>query len=131
MSAKMTNENCTSQGIKEIIKIVNHVKKTENEEFNYEKLDKNILYTVVYSDHSFANIKDNTSQMEYLILLQYKSDNGNALHYSSHNARRLTRFVLGGEQYVFADNFGIAYTIKRDLEQIVGKHIPLKMNDRL
>ena len=39
----------------------------------------------------------------------------------------MTRSVLGGEIYAFADAFDYAYTMKHDLENITGRTVPLKM----
>lgn len=79
-----------------------------------KKLDTSSIHIRVYSDSSFANNQDLSSQLG-MILLSDKYDNCNILYYSSHKSKRIVRSVLGGEVYAFADAFDVTYTIKRDL----------------
>ena len=80
-----------------------------------------------FSDSSFANNDDHTTQIGYIILLVDKYKKCNIIHFKSHKSRRVTRSVLGGETLAFADAFDTAYMIKRDLEEILKQNVPLKM----
>ncbi len=92
-----------------------------------QELDHKSLRIEAFSDASFANNPDSTSQLGFIILLSDSSGRKNVLNFSSHKCRRVVWSVLGGEFYAFADAFDKAFILKHDLQRIVGKSIPLKM----
>lgn len=92
-----------------------------------KKLDTNSLHLKVFSDASFANNLDLSSQLGFIILMCDKNDDCNVIYFSSHKSRRIVRSVLGGEIYAFADAFDVAYIIKRDLELILERSVRLQM----
>lgn len=92
-----------------------------------QKLYINSLHLKVFSDSSFANNLDLSSQLGYIVLICDKHDRCNIIHYSSHKSRRIVRSVLGGEIYAFADALDFAYTTKHDLEAMLDRQIPLQM----
>lgn len=127
MAAQVTETKFSSDHIKAINRVVKHVKEHPTLPLKYQRLDKDSLKLKVYSDSSFANNDDHSSQLGYIVLLVDKTNKCNILHLSSHKSRRVTQSVLGGEVYAFADAFDIAYIMKHDLESITGKCIPLTM----
>jgi hypothetical protein len=60
----------------------------------YVPLDLNSLQLLVFTDASFANNKDLSSQMGYVITLTDASGSANILHWSSIKCKRVTRSVL-------------------------------------
>ena len=125
--AQVTKDTFNSKHIKEFNKTVKFLKNTSNQGLRMQKLDRESLHLRVYSDASFANNADLTSQLGYIILLADKYGKCNVLHYASYKSRRVTRSVLGAEVYAFADAFDFAYVIKHDLEEILGQRVPLQM----
>ena len=91
------------------------------------------LYEFV--DGSFANNKDLSSQIGYVILLanEYPVDSsdqtddttiklrGNLLHWSSTKCKRVTRSVLASEVYGMVAGTDLAYAISSTLEQITNQ----------
>ena len=59
--------------IKSLNSIVRHLKKTLGLILRYPKLDKESVSLLTYSDASYANINDGTSQLGYVIFLTDKS----------------------------------------------------------
>lgn len=98
---------------------VNELKSNPSRGLKMRKLDLSSLHIKAFSDSSFANNDDKSSQLGFIIVLADKLDNCNVLYFSSHKSRRIVRSVLGGEVYAFADSFDVAYTLKRDLESIM------------
>lgn len=86
-----------------------------------------LILIVVYSYSSFANKKDNTSQLRYLVSLRYKLKNCNVLHMTYHKASRATHSVLSRELFAFTNDLNFVYKIVQDLEQILEIRGPLKM----
>ena len=93
----------------------------------FPKLDKDSLSISVYSDASFCNNQDGSSQLGYIILLKDKENKCQPLYWSSHKSRRSSRSVLGSEVMAFADAFDMAFTIKYDMQMIMKQYIPLNM----
>lgn len=91
------------------------------------KLYCSTLRVVAYADGSFSNILDGSSQLEYFIILSDASMGCNVLSYPSFKSRRVTRSVLGAKVMAFADAFDCAFVLKRNLQHLVGRHIPLAM----
>ena len=97
----------------------------------FVKLDVTSLRIVAFTDSSFANNKDLSSQIGYVIALADAQNNANIIHWQSIKCRRVTRSVLASELYALSLGFDVAATIKSTLDQIFsgtpkGK-IPLSM----
>ena len=127
MAAQVTDKSFGEDGITELNRVVTHVQKHPDQPLKNMRFASESLRIKVYADSSFANNRDNSSQIGYIILLVDKFANCNILHYSSHKSRRVTRSVLGAELYAFADSFHVAYMLKHDLQSIMKRHIPLTM----
>lgn len=76
---------------------------------------------------SFAENQDLSTQLGYIVLLCDKYDKCSILHYSSHKSRRVVRSVLGGEVHAFADYMDFALVIKRDIEEMTGKILAVRI----
>jgi len=88
-------------------------------------LDKNSLKLVVFTDSSFANNKDNTSQIGFVITIADKNNNANIVHWSSIKCKRVTRSVLASELYGMAHGFDHGAVIKATIEKILQISLPL------
>src|ERR1019366_496566 len=91
----------------------------------YVQLDKNSLRLVTFTDSSFANNADYTSQIGYVVVLADKDDNANILHWSSIKCKRVTRSVLASELYAITHGFDISACLKLTIERILGFPVPL------
>lgn len=91
----------------------------------FVKLDKNTLKLVIFTDSSFANNNDFTSQIGYVIVLADEAGNANILHWSSVKCKRVTRSVLASELYAMSAGFDMAVSIKATLEAILSLKLPL------
>ena len=125
--SQITEEKYNDKKIKIYNDTISMLKKNPNQGLKMIKLDSDSLHIKVFSDSSFANNIDLSSQLGFIILLCDKYDNCNILYFSSHKSRRIVRSVLGGEVYAFADAFDVSYTIKRDLELMMDKSIRLQI----
>ncbi|KAL3713544.1 hypothetical protein TMatcc_002247 [Talaromyces marneffei ATCC 18224] len=63
----------------------------------FVELDVQTLRLIAFVDASFANNKDYSSQLGYVIVLADEANNANILHWSSTKCKRITRSVLGSE----------------------------------
>jgi hypothetical protein len=79
----------------------------------------------VFVDGSFANNKDLSSQIRYVIILANKiagrdefTIGGNLIHWNSTKSKRVTRSVLASEIYGMVAGIDIAYAISSTLKLI-------------
>lgn len=95
------------------------------------ELDVKTLRIVTFTDSSFANNKDLSSQLGYVIVLVDAQNNANIIHWQSVKCPRVTRSVLASELYALSLGFDVAATIKATLDQILSGtaqgRIPLSM----
>ncbi|KAF1934571.1 hypothetical protein EJ02DRAFT_490997 [Clathrospora elynae] len=92
----------------------------------YIPLDLATAKLMVFTDGSFANNQDLSSQLGYLLVLVNESgrqDNtfnirGNVIHWSSTKCKRVTRSVLASETYGMVSGINIAIAILTTLKMI-------------
>jgi hypothetical protein len=76
------------------------------------------LRLVIFTDSSFANNADYSSQIGYIIALADNEDNANILHWSSTKCKRVTRSTLASKLYGMVNGFDIGAAIKKTIENI-------------
>jgi hypothetical protein len=76
-------------------------------------------------DSSFANNKDHSSQIGYVIALADSSNNCNLLHWSSVKCRRITRSVIASELYAMGHGFDCACVLKHTLDNMLNVAVPI------
>lgn len=113
--------------IKMANRIVRHLKKHSDVKLRYRKLDTESLCIRMYSDASYADNRDASSQLGYIVFLCDKFGTAQPITWSSHKSKRVTRSVLGSETMALADGFDAAYAIRHDVERMTGKRVPLSV----
>lgn len=91
------------------------------------KLDKTSLLIVGFSNASFANNTDLTSQLGNTVFL---SDCTNAvvpISFKSYKSRLVTRSVISGEVIAFGDMFDIAISISLELNKVLRRLVPVEL----
>ena len=91
----------------------------------FVKLDGKSLQLLVFTDASFANNKDLSSQIGYVIVLTDATKKANIVHWSSIKCKRVTRSVLASELYGMAHGFDIGAAIKSTVDKILQINLPL------
>ncbi|KAF2741789.1 hypothetical protein M011DRAFT_413850 [Sporormia fimetaria CBS 119925] len=101
-----------------------------------ENLDRGLRYIpidlmhaklMVFVDGSFANNKDLSSQLGFILMLVNESTDtddtftirGNVIHYSSTKCKRVTRSALASEIYGMVNGFDMGIAIATTLRMIV------------
>jgi hypothetical protein len=92
---------------------------------SFVKLDTKTLRLLVFTDSSFANNKDLSSQIGYVLVLADLSNKANIVHWSSVKCKRITRSVLASELYAMAHGFDIGAAIKATVELQLNISLPL------
>ena len=82
-------------------------------------LDINSLSLLVFIDASFANNKDLSSQIGFVIVLIDRNQSVNVLYQSSIKCKRVIRSVLASELYALAHGFDIGAIIKLTIQKIL------------
>ncbi len=125
--AQVTEKTFERKHVNRFNTAVTYLVESRDLSLQMRKLDMGSLHVRAYADASFATNHNFTSQLGYIVLLCDKYDNASKLHYASYKSRRVARSVLGAETYAFADAYDFAYCAKRDLENILGRRVPLEM----
>jgi hypothetical protein len=74
---------------------------------------------VIFTDASFANNKDLSLQIGYIIVLIDGNNDANIIHWSSIKCKRVTRSVLASELYGLAHGFDIRAAIMTIIQNIL------------
>jgi len=82
-------------------------------------LNIDLLNLTIFTDASFVNNKDLSSQIRFVIVLTDKNQTANIIHWSSIKCKRVTRSVLASELYALAHGFDIDATIKSTIQKIL------------
>jgi hypothetical protein len=96
-------------------------------------LDPDSIQLVAFTDSSFANNRDLSSQTGFVLVLAEKNGNeqglhkANIIHWSSVKCKRVTRSILAAELYAMTHGFDIAAVMKSTIEKILRKSIPLTL----
>ena len=104
--------------------------KNKTRGLNYVQLDQNSLQLVVFTDASYANNRDLSSQIGFVICIADSTGKANIIYWSSFKCKRVTRSVLAVELYGKSHGFGTGAVVKATLIKMLGssrsKHeIPL------
>jgi hypothetical protein len=91
----------------------------------FVKLRKDSLQLLVFTDASFANNKDLSSQIGSVLILADGKGNANVLHWSSIKCKRVTRSVLASKLYGMAHGFNMAFAVKSTIDLILNTDILL------
>jgi hypothetical protein len=91
----------------------------------FVRLEKDSLQLLVFTDASFANNKDLSSQIGYILTIADRTGNANILHWSSIKCKRVTRSILASELYAMAHGFDIAAATKSTIDKALQIDIPL------
>jgi hypothetical protein len=98
----------------------------------FVQLDRQTLRLIAFTDSSFANNKDLSSQIGYVVVLADGDNNANIIHWQSVKCHRVTRSVLAAELYALSAGFDASATLKSTIDQIIpacpqGIGIPLTL----
>ena len=85
----------------------------------FVRLVKESLKLLIFTDASFANNRDLSSQIGYILVLADASGAANILHWSSIKYKRVTRSVLASELCAMVHRFDIGALIKATIERIL------------
>ena len=88
-------------------------------------LEKDTLRLLMFSDASFTNNKDLSSQIGYILVIADEKGNANILHWSLTKCKRVTRSMLASELYRMAHGFDIAAAIKSTIDKMLQIDLPL------
>lgn len=108
-------------------KIIKPIIKHEKRLLLQRRLKLQGLHIQTYTNGSFADNDDLSSQLGYIALLCDKTGSARILHYSSYKCRRVGRSFLRGEVMVFADGIDFGLAIKLHVKRITRWNLPFEM----
>jgi hypothetical protein len=97
-----------------------------NQRLSYVYVDLNAAKIFIFADGSFANNKDLSSQLGFLVVLAYENHlessfalTGNIMHWSFTKCKRITRSTLASEVYGMVNEVDIGIALAITLEMII------------
>lgn len=99
----------------------------DNVKIRIPKLDRSTLRIVGYSDASFSNNRDLSSQLGYVVFLTDRTNTAVPIVFKSYKSKRITKSPMSSEVIAFADMFDAAVALKTEIEWILGQHIPVQL----
>lgn len=90
-------------------------------------LDIDTLKVIGFSDGSFANNADLTSQLGYIIFLGDNTGRVAPIQFKSYKAKRVTRSAMASEVIAFSDMSDYAITLAMELNSLLNKNIPVHL----
>jgi hypothetical protein len=116
--------NPTKDDTKSLNKRLSWQIKNSNRGLKFVKLDVDALRLLVFTDASFANNKDLSSQIGYVLVLA-DTTKANIVHWSLVKCKRVTRSVLASELYGMAHGYDIGAAIKSTVDKVLQTNLPL------
>ncbi|RAL58350.1 hypothetical protein DID88_005767 [Monilinia fructigena] len=112
---------------KKLNKVLKWQMSNQSRGLNFVPLDIDSIKLTVFTDASFANNLDFSSQIGHVTCLVDKYDNANIIHWASIKCKRITRSVLASELYGLVFGFDVGAAIKGSINAIIKpkKQIPL------
>lgn len=101
--------------------------KNFNRDLKFVSLDQKTLRLIIFCDVSFANNRDHSSQIEYVICLVDEDDiiiitcRVNIVHWSFIKCKRIIRSVLASELYVMTHDFDSGSVLRVIIDEILKK----------
>ena len=96
----------------------------KNRGLTFVKLVPSQLRLIAFTDSSFANNLDFSSQIGFVIILA-DNKNCNIIQWSSTKCKRITRSVLASELYAMVAGFDASCVLKNTIDNIMGTKVPL------
>lgn len=125
-----TTEGYFTEEKEKCLKLINETVKYAKSyrlDITFPKLSLDSLRIVGYSDASFANNRDLSSQLGYIILLMDDSEQAAPIYFKSYKSRRVTRSPMAAEVIAFSDMFNVTAALSDDLGHILSKPIPVQL----
>jgi hypothetical protein len=126
-AAQVTDKEFEPKHIDALNKIIRHLRATPDVKLRFLKLDIQSLKLLVYTDASFANNANLTSQLGYIVVLSDDSGSASIINYQSSKSRRVARSSMASETLAFSHGFDSAFLLRHDLERVLGQTIPMVM----
>jgi hypothetical protein len=97
--------------------------KNLNRGLKFVSLNQKILQLIIFTDVSFVNNRNHSSQIDYVICLTDEhekiTDNVNIIHWSSIKCKRVIRSALASELYAMTHEFDAELIFKGTMNEIL------------
>lgn len=91
------------------------------------KLKQQNLSIVGFSDSSFMNNWDHSTQLGYVIFLMDDDHNVVPIFFKSYKARRITKSPMAGEVIAFSDMFDAAIALSEEMKTLLDQQIKVQL----
>lgn len=124
-AAQVTAKTFMESHVKDLNNLALYLKSTSASHMKFPELDQESLYLLCNADSSFANLRDSSTQLGYIIVLADKSNKCSIISYCSYKSRCVVRLSSAGETLALADAFDTAIVLQHDIELILKRTVPI------
>lgn len=78
-----------------------------------------------FSDASFANNSDISSQLGHIIFLADISNSATPIYFDYYRSRHMTRSAMYAEAIAFRDRFNTAVALAQEFFKVISRRIPV------
>jgi Reverse transcriptase (RNA-dependent DNA polymerase) len=120
-------EDVDAMAVSAMNKKLARLKDTSDLELCFPALDVDTLHMVVFVDSSFANRRDKSSQLGYVVCLRDKTGTMCILGYRSCKSWLVVRSAMAAETLAFTAAFDAAFSVRDRLEKVLKRNVPITM----
>ncbi len=91
----------------------------------FVRLNLTFLKLVIFTDASFENNHDLSSQIGFVITLVDSSNKANIIHWLSIKCKKVTKSVLASELYAMVHRFDVGALLKSTIGRILKQSVPM------
>ena len=100
---------------------------THRYSLKFPKLHLKSLRVIGFSDSSFANNDDISSQLGYICFMGEETERAIPIVFNSYKSRGVTRSPMAGEVIAFSDMFDVAGTMSEEVGFFVNRRTPVQL----
>jgi hypothetical protein len=97
----------------------------QSRDLKYVRLNQTFFRLMIFTDSSFVNNHDLSSQIDYVICLIDSINTTNIIHWFSIKCKRMTRNVLAAELFAMIHDFDVSSVLKSILIKMLDKVVSL------
>jgi hypothetical protein len=117
----------TETYVNDLNSVIDRLHASANLGITFPDIDPQTAFLCIYSDSSYANNSDQSSQIGYISLLVDSARKALPLAYRSIKSRMVTRSVLAAETIALVEAYHVGYCLRHELSRLLGRHVSLTL----
>ena len=125
MLSQIPAKDATMADLKKLRRILKELRSGDSTGLLFQKLDLSTVELRVYTDASFANNADLSSQLGWCIFAVDATGRCNLLHWSSRKCRRVVKSTFAAELFALVQGYDNGMALKHSISAILGRDVQI------